>query len=91
MESYRIIILGDVQHVYYRKFISQALMRLGIQGYVRNLRDGTVEVVARIYEDEFDTVLDTLEQGSPLSKVTNISTEVLADDDIIYDGFEIRY
>jgi len=91
MESYRIIISGNVQHVYYRKFISQALMRLGIQGYIRNLRDGTVKVVARIYEDEFDMVLDTLKQGSPLSKVSDISTEVIGDDDIIYDGFEIRY
>ncbi len=91
MESYRMLISGKVQHVYYRKCVSQALMKLGLQGYVRNLENGVVEVVARIYEDEFDTVLGILEKGSPLSKVSDISTEVLEDDDIIYDGFEIRY
>ncbi len=91
MESYKILISGKVQHVYYRKSISQALMQLGVQGYVRNLENGAVEIVARIYEDAFDTVLGILEQGSPLSKVSDISTEVLEDDDIIYDGFEIRY
>ena len=91
MESYRILVSGKVQHVYYRKHISQALMRLGVQGYIRNLGDGTVEVVARIYEDSLDTVLGILEQGSPLSHVSDIHTEVLEDDDIVYDGFEIRY
>ena len=91
MESYKIIISGKVQHVYYRKSISQALMRLGIQGYIRNLSDGTVEVVARIYDDDLDVVLERLKQGSPLSEVSDIKIEVCENDDLIYDGFEIRY
>ena len=91
MESYKIIISGKVQHVYYRKSISQALMRLGIQGYIRNLSDGTVEVVARIYDDDLDMVLERLKQGSPLSEVSDIKIEVCENDDLIYDGFEIRY
>ena len=90
MESYRIIISGKVQHVYYRKFVSQALQRLGLQGYIRNLKDGTVEVVARIYEDEYDHVLDILKKGSPLSQVERFDIQVLEEDDILYDGFEIR-
>ncbi len=90
MESYRILISGKVQHVYYRKSVSQALMRLGVQGYVRNLSDGTVEVVARIYEDDYEKVLVLLREGSPLSEVSDITVEVLEEDDILYDGFEIR-
>ena len=91
MESYRIIVSGKVQHVYYRKFVSQALMRLGIQGYIKNLSDGTVEIVATIYEDDFDTVLEILRKGSPLSEVSDITAEVCKNDDLVYDGFEIRY
>jgi len=91
MESYKIIISGKVQHVYYRKFVSQALMRMGIRGYIRNLPDGTVEVVAHIYEDQFDAVMEILKQGSPLSEVSDIKTEVCEEDDLVYDGFEIRY
>jgi len=90
MESYRIIIYGKVQHVYYRKFVSQALQRIGIQGYIRNLADGTVEVVARIYDDTLDQVMDILKKGSPLSEVSDIQMQTLDDDDILYDGFEIR-
>ncbi len=91
MESYRFLITGKVQHVYYRKFVSQALMRQQVQGYVRNLADGRVEVVARLWEEDVDAVLATVNQGSPASDVEEIITEVLEDDDIIYDGFEIRY
>jgi acylphosphatase len=90
MESYNILISGKVQHVYYRKFVSQALQRLQLQGYIRNLSDGTVEVVARIYDDEYDKVIQILKTGSPLSEVTDISVSVIEEDDIIYDGFEIR-
>ena len=91
MESYRFLITGTVQHVYYRKFVSQALMRRQVQGYVRNLSDGRVEVVVRLWEEDIDAVLAALHQGSPASEVEAIATEVLEEDDIIYDGFEIRY
>ncbi len=91
MESYRFLISGKVQHVYYRKFISQILMRLQIQGYIRNLPDGRVEVVVRLYEDDLEPVDKALREGSPASKVEEIEVELLESDDIIYDGFEIRY
>ena len=90
MNSYQIIITGKVQQVYYRKFVSQALMRAGVQGYVRNLQDGTVEVVARIYDDEYDNVIEILKRGSPLSQVDSIDVLTIDEDDIVFDGFEIR-
>ena len=90
MDSYRIIISGKVQRVYYRKFTSQALMRLQIQGYIRNLKDGTVEVIARIYDDDYDAVIAVLRDGSPMSSVADIDATIIESDDIIYDGFEVR-
>ena len=91
MESYRFLIRGKVQHVYYRKFVSQALMRQQVQGFVRNLPDGRVEVVARLWEEDIDAVMATLHQGSPISHVEEIVYDILDEDDLIYDGFEIRY
>jgi acylphosphatase len=90
MESYKILISGKVQHVYYRKFVAQALQKLQIQGYIRNLPNGTVEMVARIYDDAYDRVIQIVNAGSPLSEVTDVSISILEDDDLIYDGFEIR-
>jgi acylphosphatase len=91
MESFRFLVYGKVQGVFYRKFVARRLRQLGVQGYVRNLPDGTVEVVARLTEDEIPAVRKVLEEGSPLSEVEEVSVETLDEDDLIYDGFEIRY
>ena len=91
MERYRFLIEGTVQHVYYRKFVSQALMRQQVQGYIRNLSDGRVEVVARLWEEDVAAVMEVLRRGSPASHVEAITTEILEADNLVYDGFEIRY
>jgi acylphosphatase len=91
MESIRFIVHGKVQGVFYRKFVAQKLRQMGIRGYVRNLPDGTVEVVVRATEEELDGIRKALEEGSPLSEVEKIEMEYLDDDDLLYDGFEIRY
>jgi len=93
MEWYRFISYGRVQHVFYRKFVSQALMRKGFNGYVRNLDDGTVETVVFIVdeENELPKVLKILEEGSPMSEVEKIDYGIIDDVEIETDGFEIRY
>jgi len=91
MESIRFIVHGKVQGVFYRKFVAQKLRQMGIRGYVRNLPDGTVEVVVRATEEELEAIRRALEEGSPLSEVERIEMEYLDDDDLLYDGFEIRY
>lgn len=91
MELYRFIIFGRVQGVFYRKFVSQAAMKKQIRGYVKNLSDGTVEVAAELIDDDLEDFLELLRKGSPLSRVEDISYELIDDADLIYDGFEIRY
>jgi len=93
MQSLRFLVSGKVQGVYYRKFVSDALRRLGVQGYVRNLPDGRVEAVVRLYdvEEELPRILEILRRGSPLSEVEKVEYERLEEDDLLYDGFEIRY
>ena len=91
MEWYRFIISGRVQHVYYRKFTSQALMKKQFKGYIQNLSDGTVEVVAEIFDDDFDAFMQILKEGSPLSAVEEIKYEIIDDAQFNTDGFEIRY
>jgi len=90
MELFRFIIFGEVQHVYYRKFVSQALMKRQIRGYIRNLSDGTVEVVAELIDDDLKNFMQILRDGSPQSVVDKIEYEMINDADLIYDGFEIR-
>jgi acylphosphatase len=91
MESFRFVVYGKVQGVFYRKFVAEKLRRLGVRGYVRNLPDGSVEVVVRATEEELEEIRRILEEGSPLSKVERIEMEALEEDDLLYEGFEIRY
>jgi len=91
MEWYRFIISGRVQGVYFRKSVSQALMKKQFKGYIRNLSDGTVEVVAEIFDEDFDTFMKILQEGSLLSSVEDIKYEILDDAEFNTDGFEVRY
>lgn len=90
MELFRFIVFGKVQRVYYRKFVSQALMKKEVRGYIRNLPDGTVEVVAELIDDDLDDLMQILRDGSPQSVVDSIEYESIDSGDLIYDGFEIR-
>lgn len=91
MEWYRFIIFGKVQGVYYRKSVSQAIMKRQFKGYIQNLSNGTVEVVAEVFDDEFDMFMDILKEGSPLSSVEDIQYEIIHDAEFTTDGFEVRY
>ncbi len=91
MEWYKFIILGKVQGVFYRKFVSQAMMNKQYKGYIQNLSDGTVEVVAEVFDDDLDTFIHILKEGSPLSSVEDIQYEIISDAEFTTDGFEIRY
>lgn len=91
MEWYRCIVFGKVQGVFYRKFVSQAMMKQQYKGYIQNLDDGTVEVVAEVFDDDFDTFIHILKEGSPSSSVEDIRYEIIHDAEFRTDGFEIRY
>ena len=90
MEWYRFIISGNVQGVFYRKSVSQALMKKQFKGYIQNLSNGTVEVVAEIFDDDFETFFDILKEGSLLSSVDEIQYDIISDAQFNTDGFEIR-
>ncbi|PHS37125.1 MAG: acylphosphatase [Sulfurovum sp.] len=91
MEWYRFIIFGKVQGVFYRKFVSQAMMKKQYKGYIQNLDDGTVEIVAEVFDDDFEVFMGILKKGSLLSTVEDIKYEIINETDFQTDGFEIRY
>jgi acylphosphatase len=91
MEWYRFIIFGKVQGVFYRKSVSQALMKRQFKGYIQNLPNGTVEVVAEVFDDEFELFMQILKDGSMLSSVKDIEYEIIDDATFNTDGFEVRY
>ena len=69
------IVTGHVQGVLYRDFIQVSATNLGITGFVRNNRDGSVTVVGHGLPDELKLFVEYLYEGSLASKVTAVSVE----------------
>ena len=87
MKTYRFIVSGKVQGVWYRKYTKEIADSMGISGYVRNLKNGNVEVVASLKKEQFNDFLEALMKGPPLAIVNNIDIEEL--DEKYEGGFEI--
>jgi len=69
----RAIVKGIVQGVGFRYFtVYQAQRISGITGYVRNLRDGSVEVVAEGEREKLEQLLAQLRKGPTGAHVTGV-------------------
>ncbi len=75
MVAKRIIVRGIVQGVGYRFFAERRAGQLGVKGWVKNLPDGTVEVVAVAEESVLQRFIQDLEKGPPSARVTGIEIE----------------
>lgn len=69
MSSRRWIVRGQVQGVGFRWFVWREAKRLGLGGFVRNLPDGTVEVVSQGLEKSLEVLERALAQGPPGARV----------------------
>lgn len=68
----RAYVRGEVQGVGYRAFARRYARTLGVQGYARNLDDGSVEVIAEGPRITLDTFLNALKRGSPSGSVDTV-------------------
>ena len=71
----RYFVSGMVQGVGYRYFVQHAAEDLKITGFVRNLRDGRVEVFAMGTTGQHAQLRALLEQGPRFSSVSEVRDE----------------
>jgi len=75
MKRIHLIVHGKVQGVFYRDFVRKAAEKLGVKGFVRNLRNGTVEVVAEGDGPQLKELAKECNRGSFLSFVEKIDAK----------------
>ena len=63
MSTLHVRVRGVVQGVGFRWFVRERARRLGLAGWVRNLPDGSVEVVASGDPAQLDLLRDELRRG----------------------------
>lgn len=66
------IVYGDVQGVFFRRFVKESAEKRKLVGSVKNLPDGTVEVIAEGDEAALSEFLPALKEGHRFAKVTRI-------------------
>ena len=89
-KTYRIIVSGRVQGVFFRAYTRKTAQRLGLKGYARNLSDGTIEVVAQGSEEMLKKLVEFCRKGPMFAKIENvdINEEKIKEE---FERFEIRY
>jgi acylphosphatase len=84
------IVHGRVQGVFFRKYTSLKAQELGLDGWVRNLPDQTVEVVFEGEDGAVAKMLEWLYVGPSNSKVSSVDFSE-QEAGIDSGGFSVRY
>ncbi len=84
-----IIISGTVQGVFYRANTKEQADRLGVTGWVRNICDGNVEIVAEGEREKLEQLLDWCWHGPADAKVSDLEYGWL-EDKKEFRFFEVR-
>jgi acylphosphatase len=88
-ETRRILISGHVQGVGFRDALLARALQLGLSGWVRNRRDGTVEAALQGEPSRIAELLAWARRGPPLAHVAAIEElDAAADEARRFAGFE---
>lgn len=75
MVRYIIRVTGKVQGVYYRKSTQQEALRLGLKGYVKNQKNGSVYLEAEGDEESVQKLISWCKTGPERAIVQEVSVE----------------
>ena len=72
MKRVHLFVSGRVQGVFFRAHTRDLAQKLGLSGFVRNLPDGRVEVVAEGPEEKLQELIEFCYRGPPLAHVIHV-------------------
>jgi acylphosphatase len=83
-----VIVRGKVQGVGFRAFVEHEARRHGIEGWVRNRQDGTVEAVFAGPPERVEGMIETCRGGPPMSHVHMVEDRPGTEDEVAMRGEE---
>ncbi len=89
MEEARFVVNGKVQGVFYRDFVQRHAALLGVNGFARNLANGTVEVVAQGRRGAIEQLAVRCKEGPVNAEVESVEVAWRAPS-VEFKRFDIR-
>ncbi len=86
----RFVVRGRVQGVGFRWYVMAVAGRLGLEGYVRNLPDGTVEVVARGAREAVGELEQALARGPATARVDGVEKQEVTHEMKLPNPFDVN-
>ena len=91
-ETLRAVAHGYVQGVGFRVFLRSHAWRLGVRGYVQNMPDGSVKVVAAGPHSRLQNLLEEIWRGPAGAHVTSVDTNwIEGEAPELSPHFEVRH
>jgi len=81
-----VVFQGRVQGVGFRAFVEDEAARTGVEGFVRNRRDGTVEAVFAGEAKAVDDTIAACRKGSYASRVVGIEVRDGSEEELALRG-----
>jgi acylphosphatase len=75
MRQVNLLISGSVQGVGFRNFVAYNAKKMGVTGWVRNLSDKRVEILAQGNEDILRKFIEICERGPFTAEVKNVALD----------------
>ncbi len=89
MERVHLLVTGRVQGVWYRASTREQACSLGLVGWVRNLRDGRVEIVAEGSRELLESLVEWAHEGPPSAQVEDVASR-WSEASLQFADFEVR-
>src|ERR687887_1178515 len=87
----RLVIHGFVRGVGYRAFVEEEAATLGLDGWVRNRRDGTVEAVVAGSAEAIDAMVAACRKGPFSARVDRVDISTAGTDSLSLRGRGERF
>ncbi len=87
-KTIHVFVSGRVQGVCFRMYTQQQARLLGLTGWVKNLSDGRVEVMASGEEKQLRTLQDWLQKGPGMAIVLNVDLKIIETKE--FNGFSTQ-
>ena len=91
MKKMHAYVSGKVQGVFFRANTADIANRLGVKGWVRNLNNGKVEVLAEGPPDKLNQLLRWLQRGPVWAQVDQVNHEFSDTEEEDFRNFTIHY